>query len=525
MKSLKNHLVATKSFGEKKDILRKPVYRGSGLFPAIRTEQGSTRILFMGYWLMKRQIKEIGMLITLRDELGKILNRHSLTITDSKAYRVELDDLLIEAAWDESTFIGSLDIEIFSTRDLVFPFPAFVINYYGDHHSGAVHTIGRVFNDIEDEQDNTSIKVPESGFDILGGEEYDPFFAVTNGHTKLDNAHFDYKITNANGKTKSGSKSFGEFLGYQTKFFKIKEFEDLSFLGKDKGSISIDHNFTGIFPRWACGNFKTSGEMNVTHSYYDLSGHDSEDDYWDRKDERFHDTSIMFPVFFNKETYSELVLYPIYSPCKFSVDLHIYNQDGDKLTTLTNVLENITSESSHCSIHLYDELKDRLNNLEEVKAALAIYKFESKVPTRLKTALNVGMRNVENGIPCNICFTANAGNSNILGKDGIFRWAPLLNVGRSVFVAQNGSPLKEYTQTANIKMRIVNEESNNELIREVSIKPYGTYTLDVAEDEEVTKFLGGNTGWITIQADSPFVTAWYFDFCEQSGIVGGDHSF
>lgn len=43
-------------------------------------------------------------------------------------------------------------------------------------------------------------------------------------------------------------------------------------------------------------------------------------------------------------------------------------------------------------------------------------------------------------------------------------------------------------------------------------------------DDELAAFADGNAIWVTIQANSPFVKAWYFEFNE-SGIMGGDHSF
>ena len=50
---------------------------------------------------------------------------------------------------------------------MVYPYPAFVINFDGVNNSSAVHTCGRIYNDIDDEYSNNKFKVPETGFDVL----------------------------------------------------------------------------------------------------------------------------------------------------------------------------------------------------------------------------------------------------------------------------------------------------------------------------------------------------------------------
>ena len=50
---------------------------------------------------------------------------------------------------DPAGFPGSLELEVFSTGDLVFPYPAFVLSYCDDEISTVVHTAGRIYNDYE----------------------------------------------------------------------------------------------------------------------------------------------------------------------------------------------------------------------------------------------------------------------------------------------------------------------------------------------------------------------------------------
>ena len=59
MKSYYQHLRSTQEFGEKQNLLKKPVLRSSAIFPVIQNDHYSTTIHFLGYWLLKRNLKEI----------------------------------------------------------------------------------------------------------------------------------------------------------------------------------------------------------------------------------------------------------------------------------------------------------------------------------------------------------------------------------------------------------------------------------------------------------------------------------
>lgn len=177
MRSYQSHLQAIQSVGEALMANRKPVLRSSAIFPVMHTELYSSKIIFMGYWLLKRSIREVGLLYTLRNASGTLLSRKYVLINSAKAWSIQMSeftDLLNEVGEDEN-FTGSLELEVFSTQDLVFPYPAFVLVYFNDTSSSVVHTVGRVYNDIEDLQENAEYQVSESGFDIYGRDDLSPF--------------------------------------------------------------------------------------------------------------------------------------------------------------------------------------------------------------------------------------------------------------------------------------------------------------------------------------------------------------
>ena len=100
MKSFYKHLVSRQEFGEKIEQTRKPILRSSGVFPVVKNKFYSTKILYLGYWLIKRNIPEISLLVTLRDQQGKILNRKLEIIDTVKAFSIDLDSILKEIHFD-----------------------------------------------------------------------------------------------------------------------------------------------------------------------------------------------------------------------------------------------------------------------------------------------------------------------------------------------------------------------------------------------------------------------------------------
>ncbi|MDB5242286.1 MAG: hypothetical protein JWP57_2911, partial [Spirosoma sp.] len=188
MRSYQSHLQATQSAGEVLVANRKPVLRSSAIFPVMHTSMYSSKVIFMGYWLLKRNIREVGLLYTLRDKTGMLLSRKYILIDSAKAWSVQMSeftDVIHEAGaypdGAEENFTGSLELEVFSTQDLVFPYPAFVLVYFNENASSVVHTVGRIYNDIEDLQQNNEYQVSESGFDIYGRDGLSPFLSFTNG--------------------------------------------------------------------------------------------------------------------------------------------------------------------------------------------------------------------------------------------------------------------------------------------------------------------------------------------------------
>ncbi len=525
MRSYYSHLQAVKNVGEEISVTQKPTYRSSAIFPVIHNADYSSKVIFMGYWLMKRHIKEIALLYTLRDSKGQLLARKNILIDSTKAFSIQMNEFLNVV---EGDFKGSLELEIFSTQDLVFPYPAFVLVYYNDHFSTAVHTVGRIYNDIEDLTKNEEYRVREAGFDIYGREHLSPFVAFTNGPLKNEQAYITYEINADGGKLEKGKFNIGAIEPFETVFVELKKYIDLSaILGKEPGSIKIGHNLEGFFPRFAVGNFDNKSKtISITHSYYDSSQLADEKSFWNRKDELFNDSSVSLPLYVTDGFYTRIAVYPIFSPSNFTLSYDFYTEDGKLLKSLKNYHIIKSSDNKYEQIDFKSILQNEKIDLAAAKTVNMICNWDdkNKIPTRVKFGLNVGKENQLVDLPSNICFAPQLGNPAVLKKQGTFKWAPFVNVGDSDVVFTNSASLKEYFQPANLKLAFHRTVDDFQITRTAAIPANGSLKISIKNDKELVDFFNGESGWVTAQCDNPFILGYYFDLFE-NGAVGADHIF
>lgn len=530
MKSLRKHIEST-NVAIKSAMVRKPIFRSSAIFPVIHNTSLSSKILFLGYWLIKHNIKEVTVLVTLRDQKGDLMVRESLLVDCVKAYSVELDQLLAKATLDDTVpdvFTGSIELEIFSTRDLVFPYPAFVVSYYNENFSTVVHTTGRIFNDIEDLQSNTGRRVAETGFDIYDGEGMRPFVSFVNGPIANEKPVVTYKINNDRGELSTGEFEMEPIAPYETVFLYLDEYIDLGeHLKGGMGAIKMTHNFTGFFPRFIAGNYQQNPDtISITHTYYDCSPCELPEDYWERQSTDFHDCAILAPLFLDGDNYTDLAIYPLFSPSSFSIHLEFFDGAGNLLGRLDEVtqLDNRTKEEVYQLVKIKQLIQDK-PWMKEAHSVKIIGDCKGGViPSRIKLGLNVGVEGKEAKLPCNICFSVGPGNPALEKKPGTFKWSPIVNLGTSVLVFENSSNKKVYTRSANIDVKVFRENDQKFIERTYTLPPFGDLRINIKDDDELRTFLGESSGWVTAKADNPYVIGWYFDFHE-SGAVGGDHSF
>lgn len=525
LKSYYSHLETTTAA---KVPTARPVLRASAIFPMLHFDDVTSRIIFMGYWMLKRNIPQIMAVVTLRSQEGKVLNRESFTIVEPKAYAVELSDLLLGFGFSlDKPFYGSMEIEFFSTVNLVFPYPAVAINYYGPHFSSVVHTAQRVYNDFEDMQANSRSHVPESGFNVHVGEDFEPFIGLINGPIAVSNALIDLHFYNVDHELMSYELYLGTLEPYQTHVIYPAQLLDLkTFLKGQIGAGKIDFQVNWIFPRLLVGNLhRDPNAVTITHSYYDCSEATEESNYWLPNQPQWFPASLMIPVLI-KDQFTNIYFYPIYSPSRFVIDIEIYDASGKCLGTKQDYLE-IKSPSLEFTEISFKELCQELDiNAEGDLGARVIARThgDERLPARVKMAIDIGNYKLPE-MPCNLCTNLQPFNPPLETKPTSFKWAPILaDQPNSALWIMNSSPAKSYDKTAHIELTFFRQSDTKTMRREVTLPPQGFMVIRTDHDEELRAFFEGKVGWCTAITTNPYTTTYYFAL-NPSGVVGGDHGF
>lgn len=509
--------------------LQKPVYRSSAIFPVLNEKGISSRILFMGYWILKRNVQQIAAVVTLRTEDGKVIRRNPFTITEPKTYRIELRDELTRIGISaETAFTGSLEVEFFSTVPLVFPFPAVVVNYYGSQFSSVVHTAQRVYNDYDDMQNNSQNEVPESGFNVYADGDCEPFFGLINGPVAVPNAKIEMQFFNADHEMLSHQLELDELLPYQTKMIYPAQVVDLKkFLKGGVGAGKIRFHVNWIFPRLIVGNINRKlPAMSITHTYYDCSAAKSESDYWLPTQPKWHPAALMIPCVAKKGHFTNVYFYPIYSPAEFCIDVEIYDSSGKRLVTKQNALEIKSPINEYKKLFVSDLCKASGIDCQQDLSARIIgrSKNNGRFPARVKLGVDIGQEILPH-MPCNICTNLQPFNPGMETKPATFRWLPALaDQASSSLWIQNSSPAVSYEKAAQIQVTFYREKDSSTISRELFLPPNGCAVIRPTEDPGLVAFFNGQIGWCTAVSSNPYTTTYYFAE-NHSGVVGGDHGF
>ena len=374
---------------------------------------------------------------------------------------------------------------------------------------------------------NSQQKVLETGIDIIPNKDFLPFFAFVNGKTKIYEDIITIQIINYLGEILKKEIKIKNLKPYETKFIFFLSKIEKKFLKDRKGTLKIKHNFESFFPRFLSGNKEiNSNNSSLTHTYYDTSKQKDKNTYWPNPDKKiFYDSTVSFPLFKNKKSYTELVVYPNFPKTKMKFNLEILNEKGSMLKKISSVLvlKNRINKPIYLNIKkILSKKKIKLNYNNNYLIKL-IVDGKGKVPTRLKFGLNLGFKN-KYDVPSNICFNAHVPNKKILTKPGTFKWAPILNKYESNFTVTNTSNLRIKNKKANIILNFWNEKNNKSIEKKITIEDNGSYWFNLNRQYKIKKFLKNATGWVTIKSDNPFVNGWYVEK-SKIGFVGADHFF
>ena len=492
-------------------------HRASSLFPVRSEERVQTRLLFMNYWQLKRQLNKIDYQLTLRDLNGKTLLIKDALVDSVKAYTIELDTLLREIGV-ASPFMGTVELEFFSDAPLVFPFPAVTINYYGSDFSTVVHTAQRTYNDEKDTEDNSRFTPPESGFNLIDHAGIHPFVTLINGKEPKELGDLKVEILNHKGERAHLTIPLGKATPYQLFWLNLSKYFDIQhFLKNREGTARLFIPALGAFPRLVVGN-ESNKTLSITHSYYDCSGESGDEHYWDECPTTWYPATLMLPLFLEKEKDTQLTFYPIFSPSHFTIDAELYTEDGILLKKIETLYD---SKTDHPQTHSFKQFEK--SHAKSVRLVAKPTKG-TLLPSRIKLALDVSTSNGELG--CNLCTNLQPSIPSLDKKPFTFKWSPLLNEKRftSWVSIVNSSQHVDYKRDADITLTFYREKDSKTLVKTIQLPPHGSQKIQLPEDKEVAEFFDGHPGWVTATSSNPYILTYYF-IESPSGNIGGDHGY
>lgn len=524
MKSYAEHIQSTsKNITDVyiKKVSSKCVFRSSAIFPIFINKNLNARLLFLGYWMIKKNIKLISSTFTIRNEKGATIYRDNFEIYEVKSYEIDVKKCLSKLG-SFSKFTGSVEIEFFSNKNLIFPYPAVTINYFSKTSSTFVHTTSRIYNDYDDKYDNNKILVKESGFDLFLKNSNEPYISFVNGPNFIKQKNLTFEYINHKGNIKILKKSLKNLNPYESVFFKLKFNDKVAKFLQDKDSmVKIKHSFSDFYPRFMVGNYNKKKDMtSLTHSYYDTSNSQESYNFWKNPNKsQYHDAIFSMPIF--KEYLSYLVIYPIISikkPIILSIEFYDQGKFVNKIDNFFIIERNFSNRKS---ILLNQSIKGYNKNTNYL-AKISI-NSSSFIPSRLKFGMNINS-SFKNIFPTNICFNARVANKYNDEKPSAFKWAPIINHNNSFFNISNISFRKKNQRDANLILKFWRTKDNKFLRKNVIIRENCFYNFHLKNNKSIMNFLCDDPGWVTVQSNNSNLDAWYFEDMNE-GSIGGDHFF
>tara|TARA_B100001564_G_C20649449_1_gene676093 strand:+ start:382 stop:1953 length:1572 start_codon:yes stop_codon:yes gene_type:complete len=523
MKSYSQHLKSTQSFGEIQNKDYRPTMRSSAVFPLLHKPNRLTSIYtFMGYWLQKRKIPLVTVLITLRNKDGEKISVQSIEVSDVRSFEISSADLLIDPNME---FTGSAEIEIFSAVDMVFPYPAITFALKGLNGLTFVHTCGRIYNDFDDLNANTEQEVKETGFDLYIGKDYTPFFSFVNGPIEIKNESIELEYIDHNNKLVSETIKIESVPPFGLGWINLaQEGKILPSNKLVKSCVKVKHNFKGFFPRFVAGNvLRDFEDVSLTHSYYDTSSDNTIHAIWKNPNkEEFEDSVVAIP--FDTDFSSiELAIYPNFSKSLTRLRFDLHTSSGKLVDSKKSDIELGSSNDKLTYVDLIDMFSEHIKSTPKGMVRMVLL-GEGSVPARMKFGLNFHKPTSDTNLPSNICFNANVPNEKLLLKPGTFRWCTIFDAFSQKIYLHNSSFIKSGFNDAEISIKVYREIDAESLNWDILVPYNGTIDILEGQKKSVDEFLQGSTGWVTFTCSSPFVTGYYItDFGK--GVIGADHFY
>lgn len=501
--------------GNYKNLSYNPCFRASAIFFVLSNDKIDTCIAFMNYWREKNGNEMVSAMLTLRNVDGQKVFRDYLELNDY-TYQFSVKELT-----NSVIFTGSLEVELFSFRDLKYSFPALEVFYITPEGVSCVHSNQRVFNSLEETERCSNLNACQTGFDILCNEYYSGYITIVNGPKYIANSSLQIQFYNALGENIQRSATIGDLPPYGSRLIVLKDIPGvLDFMNGQPGFCKFDVDIYGVFARLACGTFALNeSRFAVTHSYYDCTKHYDYFEHSTIPDTEYH---CFLPVNLLSGVETEAVFYPIYSPANLQFSIEVFSSQGHLLQRIENIAALDSTTGTMARLNIRRILSDYCIEMSDGLVCLDIRSETGKIPARLTFGLNYFHDSLGTNINASVLVNKSYGI-----RKRLWLWGPTYSwpSGKNYILISHFSKVKGSTETASLKVTLFNRQG-----------PIMTKTIDTRNATAINIWVEdwlfeagytlriGEILWYTLESDCPNFTALQL-YEDTSGFIGGDHSF
>jgi hypothetical protein len=247
------------------------VFRGSGIFYFKSNPNFKTTLSLLNYWKFKRQA-EVGVLASIRDMNGKLLRREKLNFDEGMVFNYSPHF----SSFDADSVEGSIEIEVFSSKDLFIPYSAFMAVYETSQSVSMLHSYARTYSRHEVEEARTISNGEESCWTLRNSEKVRSFGIIHNGGAVQAEQLATLRVRNQKGEIKEARFKIPELPRYGT--YKIYPGEIIpglnAFLNAGIANASLSFQLNESFTRMLVGNESLdAADFQITHSNFNYSLH------------------------------------------------------------------------------------------------------------------------------------------------------------------------------------------------------------------------------------------------------------
>ena len=346
--------------------------RSSTIFPIYLNKNNDQTLVFQNYWKWKSKINDLKFILTLRAQDSKVINQIK--------YSVKIhNELSVKKIFNiKNNFIGQLECEIASNKNLKFPYPALMM-FYRNHNGfeSVVHSAGRHLNSNE----KISSKFYESNFKCFYNDDFTPLIHIFSG-SKINNktnsillSFYDKKnrIIFSKNLNKIFKKPFSSKIIFLDKFLNKNEKNKIY---EKNFFIKIKFDIPNIFGRLIVGNYdKKNDALFMTHTF---RVHNSKNKNLIIPSKKFKSTAYL-PLMNLEPLKMRAVSYPTNANTKTSYNQYVLKKN-----------KKIKINSGSINTGGYNT---EIFEIEQIENNFKILEFKNLIPDRLNVEFNYSLEN------------------------------------------------------------------------------------------------------------------------------------